>query len=120
MMLLLFFVFTLAVSIYLFKRYVPVLGVPCLKAIEHIKNDIKIVDVRDFNYVQGIFPNSINIPVAYLQRNYKELNGESVIVVASSHLEKNISIRFLMRKGIKVVGYEVVGRSCKCPKLNMV
>ncbi|NLP50787.1 hypothetical protein [Bacillus sp. RO1] len=110
-----------AIFIYLYKRYVPVFGVKCLKAIEIMQNDtFKIIDVRDFNYVHTTFPNAVNIPVAYLQRNYKELRGESVIIVASSHLEKNISVRFLMNKGIKVVGYEIIGTPCKCHKLKTV
>ena len=109
-----------AISIYLYKGYVPVLGVPCLKTVEHIKSESKVLDVRDYNYVNETIPKAINIPVAYLQRNYKELKGESVIVVASSHLEKNISVRFLMKKGIKVSGYEIIGTPCKCSKLKMV
>ena len=56
-----------AIFIYLYKRYVPVFGVKCLKAIEIMESDtIKIIDVRDFNYVQNTVPNAVNIPVAYI------------------------------------------------------
>lgn len=107
------------VTVYFYNRYVPVLGVPCLGDLE-LTTPAKIIDVRDYNQVEEPVPTAIKIPVAYLQRNYRQFKGDKVIVLASSHLEKNISVRFFKKKGIEVIGYRVLGSSCKCPKLNMV
>lgn len=109
----------LIISVYFYNRYVPVLGVPCVKNLE-LTSPAKIVDVRDYNYVEEPLPVAVNIPVAYLQRNYQQFKGDKVIVLASSHLEKNISVRYLKKKGIEVIGYRVIGNNCKCPKLKMV
>lgn len=95
------------------------LGVPCVKNLE-LTNSVKVVDVRDYNYVEEPVPVAVNIPVAYLQRNYRQFKDEKVIVLASSHLEKNISVRYLKKKGIDVIGFRVIGNNCKCPKLKMV
>lgn len=107
------------VSVYFYNRYVPVLGVPCVKDLE-LSSPATIVDVRDYNYVDEAVPVAVNIPVAYLQRNYQQFKEAKVIVLASSHLEKNISVRYLKKKGVEVIGYRVIGNNCKCPKLKMV
>ncbi|KPB03961.1 hypothetical protein [Bacillus sp. CHD6a] len=107
------------VSIYVYNRYVPVLGVPCVKDLENTST-VKTIDVRDYNYVDEPVQAAVNIPVAYLQRNYQQFQGDKVVVLASSHMEKNISVRYLKKKGIEVIGYRVIGNSCKCPKLKMV
>ncbi len=73
------------ISIYLYNRYVPVLGVPCVKDMNQMDVHTKIIDVRDYNYVQDAVPDAISIPVAYLQRNHKQFNGGKVIILASSH-----------------------------------
>ena len=107
------------ISVYFYNRYVPVIGVPCVKNIE-LTSPAKVVDVRDYNYVEEPVSVAVNIPVAYLQRNYQQFKEEKVIVLASSHLEKNISVRYLKKKGIDVIGFRVIGNNCKCPKLKMV
>ncbi|KMJ58694.1 hypothetical protein AB685_09835 [Bacillus sp. LL01] len=108
------------VTFSIYNRYVPVIGVPCVRDLEQSDSFILIVDVRDYNYVQDTVPNTTNIPVAYLQRNHKQLNGEKVIVLASSHMEKNISVRFMKKRGIEVVGYSIMGSPCRCTKLTTV
>ena len=100
------------ISVYFYNRYVPVIGVPCVKNIE-LTSPAKVVDVRDYNYVEEPVPVAVNIPVAYLQRNYQQFKEEKVIVLASSHLEKNISVRYLKKKGIDVIGFRVIGNNCK-------
>ncbi|MCA1320023.1 hypothetical protein LC085_08920 [Bacillus tianshenii] len=101
------------ITFFLYIRYVPVYGVPCIGS-EIQDNDVKILDVRDYNqsYKDPII-NSINIPVAYLKRNYRELYHSNIIVVASDSLEKNVSIRFLKNKGVNVLGYSFTGCPCK-------
>jgi hypothetical protein len=98
---------------FLYIRYFPVRGVPCVSSLNQGADSIKMVDVRDYiqSYKDSI-PGSANIPVMYLKRNYRELSHMQVFVVASNRLEKNISIRFLRKKDINVVGYRLT--SCKC------
>jgi hypothetical protein len=110
LLLILFFSIILG-SLYL--RYFPVRGVPCVSSLNQGADSIKMVDVRDYtqSYKDPI-PGSTNIPVMYLNRNYRELSRMQVLVVASNRLEKNISIRFLRKKDINVVGYRLT--RCKC------
>jgi hypothetical protein len=84
----------------LYIRYFPVRGVPCisLSSLNQGADSIKMIDVRD--YIQSYkdpIPESTNIPVMYLKRNYRELSHMQVFVVASNRLEKNISIRIIER-----------------------
>ncbi|MCQ6274267.1 hypothetical protein JMM81_04660 [Bacillus sp. V3B] len=101
------------IFVFIYRRYVPVLGVPCIRSLNKDGDLIKVVDVRDYNLsykdpIQG----SINIPVAYLKRNFHEVSNSKIIVVASNRLEKNISIRFLKNKGCKVMGYTLTDCIC--------
>jgi len=101
------------IAFFFYIRYVPVHGVPCIGSLFQY-NDVKILDVRDYNQsYKDPVENSINIPVAYLKRNYHELSDSNVIVVASDSLEKNISIRFLKNKGVNVLGYTFTNCPCK-------
>ncbi|MBM7622064.1 rhodanese-related sulfurtransferase [Bacillus tianshenii] len=101
------------IAFFIYLRYVPVQGVPCIASVFQDK-DVKILDVRDYNQsYKSPVKNSINIPVAYLKRNYHELADSKIIVVASDSLEKNISIRFLKTKGINVLGYTFTNCPCK-------
>ncbi|WP_108669112.1 hypothetical protein [Peribacillus acanthi] len=96
---------------FLYKRYVPVRGVPC--SVLPDLESTKIVDVRDYNlsYNDPII-RAINIPVAYMKRHFKEIPNVNIHVVASDHLEKNMSIRFFRKKGFTVIGYTLT--DCKC------
>ncbi|MFZ3589751.1 hypothetical protein ACOI1C_10825 [Bacillus sp. DJP31] len=66
------------------------------------EHSIEIVDVRDYNrsYKQPIH-GSTNIPIAYLPRFFQEVSNKKIHVVASNHLDKNVSIRFFRKKGYK-------------------
>jgi hypothetical protein len=93
-------------SYLIFTRYFPILGLHYMdkKVIE--LSTCNIVDLRDYNDAYNIpFQGAITIPLAYLKRNHNELPNSDLIVVASNHLEKNIGIRILRKKGFKVVGY---------------
>ncbi|NPC93752.1 hypothetical protein HOO54_16295 [Bacillus sp. WMMC1349] len=88
---------------FIYNRYIPVRGVQCIKT---LNADAIIVDVRDYNQsYKDPFRTAINIPIAYLKRNYHEISSSKVYVVASDNLEKNMSIRFLRKKGFEVLGY---------------
>lgn len=109
------FVLALLLLILLYRRYVPVFGVPCRKVNEAQidENDI-LVDIRDYsassrNPVNG----SLHIPAAYLNRYASEIPGDRVLVIASDRLEKNWGIRELRKKGIKVVAYTLDGCGCQ-------
>lgn len=101
------------IFVFIYGRYVPVWGVSCIDSLNSDVDSLKIVDVRDYNVsykdpIQG----SVNIPVAYLKRNFHELSHSKIIVVASNHLEKNISIRFLRNRGFKIMGYTLTDCTC--------
>ena len=98
----------------LYIRYIPVRGVRCLHTSNLIVDSIQIVDVRDYNQsYKDPTPEAINIPVAYMKRNYHEIPRLNIHVIASDHLEKNISIRYLRKKGFAVTGYTVNDCNCK-------
>lgn len=100
--------------VFIYMRYVPVRGVNCVSSFNPNVDSIIIVDVRDYNesYKDTIL-NAINIPVAYLNRYYRVIPSMKIHLIASSHLEKNISIRFLRKRGFKVIGYTLTDCNCK-------
>ncbi|MDZ5471265.1 hypothetical protein SM124_05850 [Bacillus sp. 31A1R] len=111
-------ILTILVSIVvwlLYKRYVPVRGVPCIQSFNH--DIITIVDVRDYNESSNSnIPGAINIPVAYLDRYYNEINNKKIYIVAADHLEKNVSIRSLRKRGFSVMGYTLTECTCSDKK----
>lgn len=108
-----FLVGFLIVIFVLYHRYVPVRGIRCMSKKRVNSSDFKIVDVRDYtqSYADSI-DGAVNIPLAYLKREYEELEKENIVIVASNHVEKNISTRFLTKKGVHVVGYMITESSC--------
>lgn len=109
-------IFILIVVIFLvfnLSRYLPVWGVRCLQMLEIDENSTTIVDVRDYNQsYKDVTQAAINIPVAYLNRYFHEIPGKQIHVVAANPLEKNISIRFLRKKGYAVKSYTIT--DCQC------
>ena len=95
------------VFITLYKRAVPVLGVPYENRI--LESGTAIVDLRDYN-VSSELPvkGAINIPVAYLNRSHTDIPGRKVHVVAGGAIEKNIGIRILRKKGYEVISYTLL------------
>ncbi|WP_349408539.1 rhodanese-like domain-containing protein [Pseudalkalibacillus sp. SCS-8] len=93
-------------TLFILKRYVPVWKVPFKNDwLAENCNSTVILDVRDYNescnnHIQG----AIELPVAYLKRYYKEIPKENILLVASDNREKNVSIRFLRKKGFNIVG----------------
>lgn len=90
---------------FIYSRYLPVFGVKAQVLQDNQESDVRIVDVRDYNEKVDQGHHRLHIPIAYLHRFYHEIDGKSVHVIASSKIEKNMSIRFLRRKGYKVSGY---------------
>lgn len=100
------FVLLLGLLLSMYKRYIPVSGVPRLAMANEFKQEhVTYLDVRDYNIadqypVKGVF----QLPYAYLKRHYGEINNKAIVVVASDQLLLNLSVRFLRRKGFDIVG----------------
>ncbi|RIW34721.1 hypothetical protein D3H55_09425 [Bacillus salacetis] len=102
----------------LYKRYIPVAGVKQYDAAPAETDSIQILDVRDYNQSShNPIPQALNLPVAYMNRNWHELSGIRIHVVASTKLEKNMSIRILKRKGYEVAGFTLTEQQSP-PKQN--
>ncbi|HWO75194.1 MAG TPA: hypothetical protein VNM69_04645 [Bacillus sp. (in: firmicutes)] len=96
-----------------YNRYVPIYGVKCSSTQEVNESTTQIIDVRDYNQAyKDPVHGSINIPIAYLKRYHHQLKKHKLFIVASSPLEKNLSIRYLKRRGYKILGYRLT--DCKC------
>lgn len=113
------FYISAAVGVIIFSniiwRYIPVRGVKC-KDESTIPETVIHLDVRDYNVAaKDSIPNTVNIPVVYLNRYFQEIESKKVFVYAEDNLEKNVSIRFLRKKGFDVVGYKLT--NCKCKEL---
>ncbi|MET3695785.1 hypothetical protein SAMN05877753_102684 [Bacillus oleivorans] len=102
------------ISFKLYNRYVPIFGVKCSAALDLNETSIQVIDVRDYNqsYKDPVH-GAVNIPIAYLKRYHRELNSHKIYIIASSPLEKNLSIRFLKRRGFKIIGYRLTNCNCK-------
>ncbi|MDX8367413.1 sulfurtransferase [Cytobacillus sp. IB215665] len=102
---------------YLFyTRYFPIIGVRCVdvKRCDNHQEKFTLVDIRDYN-VSHKFPykNAVNVPIAYLKRNYNDLPKNDVHIIASDKIEKNMGIRFLRSKGYKIISYTMTDCTCK-------
>lgn len=106
-MVLLFLVFMLVVF-FVYQRYIPVSGVPAVA--EHIKDkDMIILDIRDYQSTfNGPIEDSLNIPYPYLKRYYREIPKGNLIIVASDLIEKNLAIRFLLKRNFSISGFIIL------------
>lgn len=95
---------------FLYKRYFPVAGVQNIECFQLEIEQVTIIDLRDYNLsIHSPILGAINIPVAYLNRNFTDIpKDDKIHVIASGRLEKNVGIRFLRYKGYEVVGYTIV------------
>ncbi|UOQ46754.1 hypothetical protein MUN88_11645 [Gracilibacillus caseinilyticus] len=97
----------------IYTRYVPISGVPCVEPKKQQNDQTITIDIRDYQEADNDkFADALVIPIAYLKRYYHEIPSRSIYIVASSHLEKNLAIRFLKNKGFHIVGYTLT--TCKC------
>ncbi|MBE3570554.1 MAG: sulfurtransferase [Bacillales bacterium] len=100
----------------LYKRYHPVKGIPCIDQMK-LRQDgqITFLDIRDYNEVKKTDDHtSLNIPYAYLKRFYKDIPQKNIHLIAQDPMELNLGIRFLARKGFKVISYSL--SNCPCDK----
>ncbi len=109
------------IFIIFYKRYFPILGVPCIALQDIDLENIKVIDVRDFNesYNKPI-KDATNIPIAYLRRNINEVPNSDLHLIVSNALEKNVGIRFLRKKGFRVTGYSNMDNSKSTLKGNLL
>lgn len=96
----------------LYKRYFPVPGVHCHHLKELDLDKINIIDVRDYNEsYKNPIDGAMNIPIAYLKRNYHEIPNRDLHLVGSSLIERNMGVRFLRQKGFRVIGYTIMNHN---------
>jgi rhodanese-related sulfurtransferase len=109
-----FILFAIVFSI-LYKRYFPVSGVQCIdiKNTQLEKRNV-LLDLRDYDVSsKDPIPGAVNIPIAYLKRYSHTIPKKEVHVIAENPLEKNIGIRYLRKKGYKVLRYTLTECTCK-------
>ncbi|KQL56090.1 hypothetical protein AN965_14235 [Alkalicoccobacillus plakortidis] len=67
--------------------------------------DVQCVDVRDYHLAyKDDLVNTINIPLPYLKRYYKEINRKTVHLIGRDEQEISRSAHFLKRKGYRISG----------------
>ncbi|ENH96284.1 hypothetical protein J416_11727 [Gracilibacillus halophilus YIM-C55.5] len=105
----------------LYIRYIPIKGVPCIdrkKRSDRI--DQVTVDIRDYQQSSNdVIEGAIVMPVPYLRRYHHEIPTQSIHLVASDHLERNIAIRYLKAKGFQITGYTLTDCRCKKTKTSV-
>lgn len=104
-------VVVLLLCIMLYKRYFPVLDIPCEK-IGHDKTSAVVLDIRDYNIDVNHIKSDMRIPYAYLKRFNGEIPNEKLHVIANDRLELNLGVRYLVSKGYHVASYQL--SSCPC------
>jgi rhodanese-related sulfurtransferase len=99
-------IFIILLVIFVFKRYVPVYGVSAILDHEMVE-DIFLLDLRNY---QSAFnepiPGATNIPYAYLKRYYREIPQKKLLILASDSTEKNLAIRFLLKRKYQIFGFK--------------
>lgn len=99
----------LAVGHPIYQRYCPVRGVECKEISSTIQTSTEIVDLRDYNLsYKNPVKDAKNIPIAYLHRFIHEIHAKEVHIIIDNHFDKNMGIRLLKKKGIKVSGYTIM------------
>ena len=98
------------ILIFAYNRYLPVYGVSSVQSINR-NEDAVLLDLRDYQTTsKEPIPGSINIPYAYLKRYNKEIPHKPLIIVASDSIEKNLAIRFLIKKRYKISRYLILNQ----------
>ncbi|GFZ75918.1 hypothetical protein GCM10010978_16910 [Compostibacillus humi] len=106
----LFIVAAIAIVVTLYRRYFPVLGIPCKKT-EGNNSSSLVLDIRDYNTAQTE-DSDLRIPYAYLKRYIREIPKKKLHVVANDRLELNLGLRYLKSKGFEIESFEI--SSCPC------
>lgn len=95
----------------LYRRYFPILGITCRNDVDEGK--VFVLDIRDYNEKASLTKVSMQIPYAYLRRNYHEIPAQPLHVIAANRMELNLSLRFLLRKGYRVRSFEILDCPCR-------
>lgn len=93
----------------LYNRYMPTYKVEELDIHQVIeRKELTVLDIRDFNVSSNDpVPSAVNIPYSYLDRYHHELGSNSVVVISPDTVGKNMTTRFLKRKGYSVIGFHI-------------
>lgn len=102
----------LALLIMVYKRYFPILGIPC-KKVNLEQSNAFVLDIRDYNVDTNHKESDFRLPYAYLKRFIQEIPKQKLHVIASDRLELNLGLRYLLSKGYHVVGYQLSNCPCK-------
>lgn len=103
----LFYMFIIFLMLNTYKRYFPVKSVPFIRNGSRRSNTLTL-DIRDYNARKNNHSHEIlNIPYGYLKRYNKEIPDLNIHLIASSKLELNLGLRFLRKKGYKIVSFEI-------------
>ncbi|RXI96139.1 sulfurtransferase [Anaerobacillus alkaliphilus] len=108
MLIILLGIVTIVFLFFLYERYVPIIGIRSVDVqTEKFDENVVLLDVRDYNiaFKSPVKEVSIHLPLAYLKRNFQDVRGKNVVVIASDQLLVNLSARFLRRRGIRIIGY---------------
>lgn len=101
-------IFLLIIGRIIYKRRIPVRQIQkCL--LQELNAGMAIVDVRDYNdSYKSPTPNALNLPIAYLVRHIHELPKKPLHIIASTQLEKNMSVRIIRKAGHEVRSYSLI------------
>lgn len=96
-----------------YKRYFPVLGIPCEKFVQDKTNTV-VLDIRDYNIEANHNQSDMRIPYAYLRRHIREIpHYQKLHVIANDRLELNLGLRYLLKKGYQIVSYQISNCPCR-------
>ncbi|WP_249871678.1 sulfurtransferase [Oceanobacillus saliphilus] len=103
----------LVLCIFLYRRYFPVLGIPCGKNGQDKKSTV-VLDLRDYNS-EDLPDNQsdIRVPYAYLKRFVKEIPDQKLHIIAMDRLELNLGVRYLVSKGYQIASYQLSNCPCR-------
>ncbi len=87
----------------------PIVDIPLISEFKPTADTV-LLDVRDYQttFKQPI-EGAMNIPYPYLNRFYKEIPQANIIIVATDTVEKNLTIRFLKKRGYQISGFMYEG-----------
>lgn len=98
-------------ALILYRRLWPVRGISFIQESHFVKDDLMVIDITDYRDAKNEgYKQYINIPYAYLKRNYQEIPPVNIHVIATDRLELNLGLRYLKAKGFEVASYSLTKR----------
>lgn len=115
------FVLLFLTGIEIYRRYIPIHGISAVSD-NWMHEEAVLLDLRDYQTTYKCpICHSVNIPFAYLKRYHQEIpNNKKIIILASDTVEKNLAIRFLIRKNFAVQGYMIMNEKRGEKQWNMI